>query len=157
MSLVAQQDQDYERIRLEDPEGRGVGYANRRLVEAKVRGDYVMVLDDDDLLLHNNAIGLMKKATQENPDLLIFKADHGPLGILPSPLVWGKRPIQGRIGSIDFITRNDVWLKHISAFGVDEAGDYAFLRAIWETKPSVIWLDEVLAGVQRISRGAPEW
>lgn len=156
MSLLMQTDQDYEQWFIDDHEGRGVGWANRSLADAVVYGDYVMVLDDDDILIDERAIDKMKVATLDAPAILIFKADHKELGILPSPVVWRKRPVRGRIGSISFISRRDIWERHIDAFGVDEGGDYAYLHAVWRDKPSVVWLDEVLAGVQRISRGQPE-
>ena len=156
-TVVYQDDPDYEQILLTDSIGRGIGYANRLLATARPLGEYVMVLDDDDWLVHDNAIGLMKEATAvEGPALLIFRADHNGLGILPSKAVWQHRPIKGQIGSCDFITRRDTWDRHIHAFGVEEAGDYAYLFNVWQDNPSVVWLDEILAGVQRISRGASE-
>jgi hypothetical protein len=114
-----------------------------------------MVLDDDDMLIDDCAIEEMKAATLDAPALLIFKADHKELGILPSKAIWQKRPLRGQIGSCDFITRRDVWEKHIGAFGIFTCGDYNFLKAIWQDGPDVVWLDEVLAGVQQISRGKP--
>jgi hypothetical protein len=155
-SLEAQTDQDYERVLTEDIEGRGIGWANRVLSTVEPAGVYVMVLDDDDMLIDNQAIEKMKIATVDRPALVIFKADHQELGILPSGSVWNNRPIGGQIGSISFISRRDIWERHIHAFGVNSGGDYNYLRNVWQTKPSVVWLDEVLAGVQRISRGKPE-
>ena len=157
-SLAQQTEQDFEQLFITDDKGLGVAVANRALVTANPAGDYVMILDDDDMLINDRAIELLKEAIVKFgtlPELVIFKADHAGLGILPSRLTWGKRPVQGRIGSCDFITRRDVWEKHITAFGVDECGDYAFLRSIWTENPNVVWLDEILAGVQRISKGAP--
>ncbi len=156
-TLTYQEDPDYEQLFIEDDIGRGIGWANRQLARVNPAGEYVMVLDDDDWFIHDNAIGLMKEATAvEGPDVLIFKADHNELGILPDRFIWGKRPVSGHIGSCDFITRRDVWERNIHAFGTNSAGDYAFLFAVWQERPSVIWLDELLAGVQRISRGVPE-
>jgi len=157
-SLARQTDRDFEQLFMIDEEGMGIGDANRILMVADPDGDYVLVLDDDDWLINDRAIELLKGATIESPDIVIFKADHKGLGILPSKSAWEKRPIKGHIGSCDFITRRDVWDKHIEAFGVDEGGDYAFLKAIWEDKPVVIWLDELLAGIQRQGRsnGEPE-
>ncbi len=154
-ALNSQDDPDYEQLFLVDDVGYGVGYANRQLATAEPKGEYVLILDDDDMLINDQAITLLKEATLDKPDIVIFKADHDNLGILPSAAVWEKRPIYGQIGSCDFITRRDIWEKHIHAFGVDSAGDYAFLKAIWHDKPEVVWLNEVLAGVQRISWGAP--
>ena len=154
-SLEEQTDQDYEQLFIVDEVGRGVGWANQALAGAEPAGDYVMVLDDDDMLTNYRAIELLKLATADQPEIVIFKADHARLGILPRPTVWGKRPIRGSIGSCDFISRRDVWDKHITAFGTMACGDYNYLRSVWQDGPEVIWLDELLASVQRISRGVP--
>ena len=157
-SLARQTDRDFEQIFLIDDEGMGIGDANRVLMVAEPTGDYVMVLDDDDWMINDRAVELLREATIESPDMVIFKADHKGLGILPSKAIWEKRPLKGHIGSCDFITRRDVWEKYIHRFGVDEGGDYAFLHAVWMDSPVVIWLDELLAGIQRPERsnGAPE-
>lgn len=155
-SLGAQTSQDYEQVFVVDDVGRGVGWANRALQTAEVIGDYVLVLDDDDTLTSVRAIELLKEATADKPDLVIFKADHARLGVLPSLVIWGKRPVKGHIGSCDFISRRDVWERHIKAFGALACGDYTYLRSAWQDNPSVVWLDKELAAVQRISRGRPE-
>jgi hypothetical protein len=155
-SLKAQTDQDYEQLMLEDPVGQGIGYANRALATVHPEGKYVLVLDDDDLMLDPQAIAILKVATTSSPELVIFRANHKELGILPSPVVWNNRPLKGHIGSISFVSRQDLWKRHIKAFGVDEGGDYAYLKNIWSNGLNVMWLDELLTGVQRISRGRPE-
>ena len=154
-SLTSQGDPDFEQLFIVDAVGYGIGRANRELVTVKPSGEFVLILDDDDMLINDAAITLLKEAAVDRPDIVIFKADHNGLGVLPSRVVWEHRPIKGRIGSCDFITRRDIWEKHIHAFGVDACGDYEFLRALWQDRPKVVWLDEVLAGVQRISRGQP--
>ncbi len=155
-SLRGQTDQDYEQLLIVDEVGRGVGWANQALATAEPAGDYVMALDDDDKLADYRAIELLKVATEGEPELVIFKADHARLGILPRAVVWGKRPIRGSIGGCDFISRRDVWEKHIAAFGTMACGDYRYLRSVWQDDPKVFWLDKLLASVQRISRGQPE-
>jgi hypothetical protein len=156
-SLEMQTDQDYEHVLIKDTEGRGVPWANAQLQYAEVTGEYVLVLDDDDMLTDPHAIATLKTAAANGPALIIFKADHGPLGILPSRAVWEQRPVSGHIGSCDFITRRDVWREHISAFDKPECGDYAFLKSAWgDGGLQVVWLDATLAGVQRVSKGAAE-
>lgn len=154
-SLANQTSQDYKQVFLVDRIGRGVGAANRALKTAPIVGEYVLVLDDDDMLIHDRAIELLKQAAADSPALVIFKADHDYMGILPDDLVWERRPLRGHIGSCSFITRRDVWERHIHRYGIDEAGDYAFLHSVWMDRPRVVWLDEVFAGVQRISKGRP--
>ena len=156
-SLARQTSQDFEQILLVDDVGLGLHAANKRLAEANPKGDYVLILDDDDLLIDDRAIEKLAEAAADRPDLVIFKADHGPLGILPSPYVFiRKEPVLNRIGSCDFITRRDVWQEHIHRFGTPQRGDYHFLASVWADGPDVVWLeDEVLARVQRISGGQP--
>jgi cellulose synthase/poly-beta-1,6-N-acetylglucosamine synthase-like glycosyltransferase len=153
--VMLETDMDYEQLFITDEEGKGIGWANRSLVMVEPVGDYVMVLDDDDMLSNDQAIELLKEAAIDQPELIIFRATHNGLGTLPSNAIWGKRPLKGHIGSCDFISRRDVWEKYIHCFGVDEGGDYAYLHAVWMDRPRVYWLDEVLASVQRISHGAP--
>lgn len=156
-SLANQTDQDFEHVLIKDEKGRGVEWANGILQTAVPRGDYVLVLDDDDLLTDNRAIEKLRAATITNPDIVVFKVHHGRLGVLPSALVWQKkRPVGGHIGSCDFITRRDIWRQHIPAFARPSGGDYYFLRSMWHEDINVVWLDERLAAIQRISRGKGE-
>ena len=156
-SLEVQSEPDYEQLFIVDDEGQGIGWANRALATVDPTSDYVMVLDDDDMLINDRAIGLLMDAVMiDYPHLVIYRAEHGELGVLPDELTWNKRPLKGHIGSCDFITRRDVWKEHIHQFGIDEGGDYAFLHAIWRDNPRTVWLDELLARTQRRSNGRPE-
>lgn len=155
-SLAAQTCQDFEQVLIRDDAGRGVGWANGQLQHASPKGDYVLILDDDDLLTDETAVEKLKAAADDQPDLIIFKVDHAGLGILPSPKVWERSPMGGHIGSCDFITRRDLWRRHIPAFSQPTCGDIAFLRSMWHENIGVVWLDEQLAAVQRISRGRGE-
>lgn len=161
VSVASQTNQDYERILLWDdqPSGSGLHEANRFLAQAHPLGRYVLILDDDDAFGRPDALERIAAAVSENddPDLLFFKAYHGPLGILPRDNVWENRPILGSVGSCDFVSRLDVWLEHIHAFGVASCGDYAFLSAVWD-RPClrVGWHDEALINIQQIGNGAGE-
>ena len=155
-SLARQTCRDFEHVIIQDSVGRGVGWANAQLQHANPKGDYVMVLDDDDYLTCPGAIETLKEATAERPEIVLFKVDHKGLGILPSAKVWKKKPVGGHIGSCDFIVRRDVWNQHIAAFAQPMNGDIAFLRSLWRDGIDAVWLDSQLAAVQRISRGRGE-
>lgn len=157
-SLAWQTDQDYEQILIVDVEGRGIHWANQSLATVDPAGDYVLILDDDDMLSEPTAIEVLKEAVRDDPEMVFFRAEHDWLGVLPSRFVWeAQRPIKGQVGSCDFITRRDVWERHIEAFGAPKCGDYEFLKAIWQAgKPDTVWIDDVLASVQRIGHGRPE-
>lgn len=157
-SLRAQTVSDYEQILIIDEVGRGVHAANMALANAYPTGEYVLCLDDDDRLIDPEAIATLKCFVESKgrPSLVFFKADHAALGTLPDPIVWQKRPIHGYVGSCDFISRRDVWERHIVSFGTPASGDYHYLKSVWLENPCVAWLDRKLAGVQRISKGRPE-
>lgn len=155
-SLLVQTCQDFEHVLIQDNEGRGVGWANEQLQHTSPKGDYVLILDDDDRLIDETAVEKLKAAVNGQPDIVIFKADHAGLGVLPSPKVWEKSPMGGHIGSCDFITRRDLWRQHIPAFAQPTCGDIAFLRSMWHEEIAAVWLNEQLAAVQRISRGRGE-
>jgi glycosyltransferase involved in cell wall biosynthesis len=157
-SLEMQTMTNYEQILIIDEEGRGLHAANMSLADAYPSGEYVLVLDDDDVLVDPAALEMLQcfVEQEQRPGLIFFKADHGPLGTLPDSIVWGKRPIHGRVGSCDFISRRDIWEKHIPAFGAPSGGDYAYLFSVWQDGPCVAWLDKKLAAVQRISNGRAE-
>ena len=149
LSLAAQTDQDFEQIFIVDKIGYGIGGANRALATVEPTGDYVLVLDDDDIISEPRAIECLKEATTENPDIVIFKGDFHNLGVLPDEVVWGKRPLLGHIGSCSFVVSNDVWKKHVAAWGSsgDDCGDYEFLKELWQGKPQVVWLDKLLVAI----------
>lgn len=157
-SLKMQTVQNYEQILIIDEVGQGVYAANKSLANARPMGQYVMVLDDDDLLTDHEAIEtlLWYVEQEQNPELVFFKADHDWLGVLPSRSVWGRRPVHGHVGSCDFISRRDIWEQHITAFGAPHSGDYSYLQSIWNDAPCVAWLDRKIAAVQRISGGKPQ-
>lgn len=156
-SVCAQTDPDFEHILIIDREGAGLHAANQALASAMPAGEYVLILDDDDVLSDPEAIEVLKQAAADEPALVIFRADHDILGVLPKSAVWGRRPVRGGIGSCDFITRRDWWENYIGAFGVPKCGDFVFLNTMWQADPSVVWLDRQLAAVQRISHGRPEY
>ena len=158
-SLEEQIDQDFEHIFLVDHDGHGVSWANHQFYRHRDKpvGDYILMLDDDDMLTDPEAVTKLKKAAAGKPDLVIFKFDCGPWGVLPSPGVWVNQwPKLTKVGTSCFITRKDIWYDNIQHFGQPTAGDYHFLATIWPDLNSIEWLDAVLGKVQRISRGAPE-
>lgn len=160
-SIRAQQDAALEHLLINDEVGRGVEWANAQLAAHKnrVHGDYVLILDDDDLLACSSAVTILRDVARSNdyPDLIVFRADHAELGVLPDAEVWEKKPLHGHIGGIDFITRAATWKRYIGKFAQPEGGDFHFLEALWKKKGlRVVWLDRLLTRVQRISRGRPE-
>ena len=158
-TVDAQTCDDWEQLLIVDEVGHGLAWANAQFAKhaKQAGGDYVLMLDDDDAFADDEAIAILKDAAQDRPELIVFRGDHCEEGILPTDEVWKKRrPKLGQISGQDFVTRADVWKKHIGSFAQPIQGDYAFLAAMWPELSEITWIDRVLVKQQRISRGMAE-
>ncbi len=159
-SLRSQSDPDYEQIIEVDKTGRGWEYILEMLKKAVARaeGDYILTLDDDDLVINQDAIRYWKETTKLQPAGVIHKCDFADLGILPDEEHWGKRPEMGQIGSFSYILRRDIMLPYLERIGVGNyASDYELINAIWQDHHDQIsWLDQVICKSIRRSMGRGE-
>ena len=158
-SLAAQTDQDFVHTPLVVEAGRGIGYATEQMARyaPNLVGDYIFVLDDDDLLtLPAFVAGLKEIAILYAPDVIMVRMDHGAGRILPSDR-WGKSPRVSEIGISAFVVRRDVWQAHAGAMIPGKyTSDFEFISSIWRDRPAVYWWDVVASRVQRQSEGRPE-
>jgi len=156
-SLAALEHDDWTQTLLIDDVGRGLGWANRNMARyaPHLIGDYIWILDDDDLCVHPPLVGELKAIVQrQQPDVIMLRMDHGPLGVLPDDPRWGHAPVVGRIGVSAFVVARAVWQAHAAAFlPGTQPSDFQFIRALWDSRPRVVWHDVVASRVQRISRG----
>lgn len=145
---------------LVDQFGAGVPAANAGLATFEPVGDYVWILDDDDVCIYPHlAVDLARIAdTHRNPPAVIVRMDHGSLGVLPHDGIWGVAVHEAGIGTSGIITRRDVWMQHRQAWASARyASDYDFIAAVWAAcGPQIVWHDVVASRVQRISHGQPE-
>jgi glycosyltransferase involved in cell wall biosynthesis len=159
-SLQAQTCADWSQTLLVDNVGMGMAAAQAQLAEFAPTGDYVLILDDDDMLTDPRVLlGLQFTAQAAgNPPAIIMRVDHGPLGILPADVNWKMRPQGAGIGAPAIVTRRDVWMQHRAAFASARyESDFDFINSVWlEHGPHIAWFDKVGARVQRISRGEAE-
>lgn len=159
-SLDGQSDGDWEQTLLTDAVGRGVGWSYEQLATyaPQLTGDYIWLLDDDDLCVYPDLVAELKAiAAQHDPDVVFVRMDHGERGVLPTDKFWGRPPFQGCIGCSAYIVRRAVWQQHANAFCPGHyASDFDFIQAIWQDRPRVAWWDIVASRVQRISYGRPE-
>jgi glycosyltransferase involved in cell wall biosynthesis len=159
-SLRMQSDPDYEQIIEVDDLGRGWDYAlemTKRAAE-KVQGSYILVLDDDDILINAEAIRLWKEITANNPPAVIHKSWVGELGILPDEAHWRRQPELGFIGFNSFILRMDVLVDYIHKIQEGRyANDFDLIHAVYRYYDSqVVWLDQVMCWSLRRSLGRGE-
>lgn len=156
-SVAAQTCQDLEHVILHDAVGRGLQWANgqyQRYAPA-LSGDYVLMLDDDNVLAHPEAVATMLAASGCKPHILQFMADVGPNGILPHEQCWMAEPQIYHVDGHTLAVRRDVWLAHVHHFSGDKCADYRFIRALWDSGVTVEWIDSVL--VVALGVGSLEW
>ena len=165
MSVARQTYDNWEQVFIVDEEGVGLLLANQSLFlnRHRVKGDYVLILDDDDCLAYNEFVTDLKDiALDWGPDIIMIKMDQ-ILRTLPTPQVWEKRPIFGQIGSCCFVVRRDIWQEYIELFGQPNGGDFAFISALFARAESkgfdIYWFDKVCTKIQRVGYGksAEEW
>lgn len=124
--------------------------AHQMLVNAAadVEGQYVLILDDDDALINGRAVSLLKEATHDRPAVVIWRAWHGDLGILPDDAHWQRRPELGHIGACGFVLRADVYhdvLMEMQDEGYEGryANDYDIVTRAYD-KGRTAWLDKLM-------------
>lgn len=162
-SMMQQTDGDYEQTLLVDTVGRGMGYAQAQLTDyaPHLRGEYVWLLDDDDLCVWPEMVSELKQkvaGARKQPDVIMVRMQHGgSLGVQPDGAHWGKPPVLQHVGCSAYLVRRDWWQVHAHAWATAHYNsDYDFIEAVWDSNPSVLWVDRIASACQRISHGEPE-
>lgn len=115
-----------------------------------VQGEYVLILDDDDLMADEELIAKLKAQVKEyRPDLFMVRMDHGAWGILPAE-TWQRIPQRGRQGCSCVIPSRAIFLEAVKAYAPKYDGDFDFVSACWGLSEDVFWLDTVATRVQQI-------
>lgn len=149
---------DVEQIVLPDHVGYGVAdglYGRLPSIAPAVRGQYVNLLCDDDVLAGEGAVAGLKAFAQAQgyPPLIIAPVQKGPLR-LPLCDPQGE-PISGHVDLTSYIVRADIWQRFVYAYGNHYAGDFDHAHAMWQAGiPAVPY--PVLWAVGAQSNGRPE-
>lgn len=155
-SLAALDDSDWEQSLVVDTVGRGVAWANTNLATVKATGEYVWVLDDDDVCANPALIGTLK--AHRGAPVIVCRATHARFGVLPHDAHWGGPPVPADFGWSNLFVRSDVWEAHrqfLAQCDVYEA-DYLFAAHLWAEAAPWQWCDVVAAHYPRVSAGAGE-
>jgi hypothetical protein len=159
VSLTAQTDRDFVHTVLMDSERRGIEWASENMgrYAPQLVGDYVWILDDDDLCtLPTFIAGLKQIAVLNAPDVVFVRMDHDYGRILPSAR-WGKSPKVSEIGVSAYVVRREVWQAHAGAWTPGKyTSDFEFIDSIWQSRPVTYWWDVVASRCQRQSLGRAE-
>ena len=156
-SLATQIDPDYEHIIITDNEHKGLHEANKSLSKNKhrVKGKYVLILDDDDYISDRSFIKHLKNVVAQHPvDIILFKVYRKQFSeTLPSKRTWGKPPVLGEIGSCCFVVKYAIWRRYIHEFGQPRYGDYHFIKALFNAGCSHYWVNRTMITVDKIGGG----
>jgi len=161
ISVSSQKDKDFEHVILYDFIGIGSAKANQMFFQNKesVLGDYVFMLDDDDIFISDEFVGDIKKIVKENnrPGIIFVRMLINDSLLPTTNLVWGKDILyKHHIGTSCFVMRNDLWQDNIHLFSATQIGDFDFINCVFEKKPTVFWQDKIYSKTLRVSRGSDE-
>jgi hypothetical protein len=160
-SLEQQTCADWTQTLLVDELGRGVGwsYQNMAAYADQLTGDYIWILDDDDVCTRRTLVyELTQIAQAHNPDVIMVRMNHQERGILPDAQGWKVGPIPGLIGCSAYVVRREVFQRHAGAFlSAGYASDFDFIYEIFTDETlSIFWHDVIASQVQWIGLGRPE-
>lgn len=159
-SLATLTSPDWTQSLLVDDVGRGIGWASQNMgaYAPHLVGDYIWILDDDDLCTCNTLVVELKAITRlYRPEVIMLRMDHGEMGVLPDITTWRLRPQLGHIGVSAYVVKRSTWQAHAGAWASARyESDFDFIDSIWRSNPVVYWHACIASRVQRISRGMPE-
>lgn len=122
-SLAAQTCDDFHQIVLWDNVGRGIDAAQMALRDVRVNGQWVWVLDDDDLA-EPDAVETIVRHTQDGSDAVIFQFNHQGRTL---PL--DRNSIkEGHIGVSALVVSRLTWHQTKEHFGARYAGDFDWIQ-----------------------------
>ena len=152
-SIKKQTSDDYIHIIFQDDKtkyGYGMLLANQSLARVSpIDARYVMVIDDDDMIIDRNFVGMFKKIVNDNnPEIVFFKMFIGNQ-MFPPLAFWEKPPICTKISGSCFAIRLDIWKEYVHEYGKKSCGDYYFISTCYRNTKNHIWLDRIVARTQR--------
>ena len=158
-SLTSQTDMDWTRRLVIDDAAHGVAWAVGNLATVEAQGEYVWVLDDDDVCARATLVAELKTIAymERWPDVIMVRARHEKFGLLPDNGNWEQRPVLGNVGTSCYIVRGDVWNAHRQAWQARYDGDFWWIDHLWQ-QPGLRWYwhDVTAAWYPQQSIGAPE-
>lgn len=140
-----------------DHVGLGIGGMFQQIQQyaPAVRGQYVHILADDDVLASPTVVEQVQIFAEayDMPPVIVVSVDKAGAIYPCVPDVWPPR-----LGTIDLgciLTRGDVWHAHVGAYGNRYEGDYDHMAALAAAGYGAARFD-VLFLRGRVSHGAPE-
>ena len=110
-----------------------------------VKDGWVIILDDDDKFMKNDALEILVPYMNNERNLLLWKVQF-PGYTIPGAAYFGMRPVSCNISMIGFCF-------HISQlnntkFNDAQTGDFTFINELYN-KLNPVWINDILTGLQR--------
>lgn len=162
-SVQAQTDVgDIQHLVIRDEVGVGIDgmYAAIPANTYYMTGQYVYVLQDDDMLADNDVVADLQAfvTSQNKPDVVIcLNRKRGNVYPTYPRQTMTEGPREGFIDLGSYIVRRDVFQRYADAFGKRYAGDIDFIVKLWVENCRFVFFDrlfsvEQLAGVPGLGR-----
>jgi glycosyltransferase involved in cell wall biosynthesis len=152
-SVEAQTCKDYQHILIRDDTSER-GYGLIRAEEAlkkpwPINARYVMVLDDDNMLVDMDFVRVFKRETgREEPDIVFFRSYIQDYGVLPPLDGWGKPPAQGFIDYFCYAVSLEFWKLYHPQVETAPHSDFLLAAKCHENARRILWLDRFVARTQ---------
>ncbi len=147
-SVLDQTDQDLQHLLIYDPTENGIGFPGANALLANVvgiEGQYVMVLDDDDVLTNANFVATMKRAAgKHSPDAIFIRADYGGRVLPPDDEFNQRLVVRGKIGSSCVLASRQLYEACSHKWRTPTyAADYFYLDEVAKRSIKPLWLNVV--------------
>lgn len=157
-SLDGQTDADWVQTVLIDNVGRGVEWANGNLgrYAPHLEGEYVWVLDDDDVCTCDTLVAGLKRVVRETcADVVMVQGEINRHGVLPDAAVWRQQPVFAHVAMPNFVLRRAVFQKHAGKLAVSRGADYNLIRDVFDADVyRIAWWEQVIMRSEQARFGA---
>lgn len=124
--------EEIEHLVVPDHVGYGIGgglFGRIPTYAETLRGRYVHVVCDDDVLAHERAVEQLKAFAEKHdePPVIIVRVTKGGIEY---PFCDPADPVAGQIDMCCYVLRRDVWLAHQRDYGLRYEGDFDHGRAL---------------------------
>jgi hypothetical protein len=147
-SVADQRDKDIQHLIIPDYVGIGLNEVCRAIADnhGAIRGKYVYILSDDDVLAHSRIVSGFRAFVEQKIADRYYPPTH----------LWKKPPVVAQISGGCWIVKREVWVAH--EWGACREGDFQFLQSVLahEPKYTVAWWDQVVTIAERWMNGEPE-
>jgi len=149
-SIDSQTVSGIDHVLIDSPGQIGIAGANRLIATPfEYAGDYVQVIDDDDLIVSDDYFESFQNfvTDQGHPDWILVRSQIRNKNY-PRPFGISWKPKHATIPSFSIIVNRRLWDEHQSAWAVKKSGDWRFCQSLWKAGERPVWFDFVACRAQ---------